>query len=494
MRVFYFLFVFHLIGTEVIAQCNPPSSDTCLQAYVFCSLDDFNNYKCKNNSEINESGCTPLCPEGGLTNNVSWWAFVTEGGQACISISVSNCSITGTGVQMGIWGDCDCNESIACQMACNSSAQYKICAAFDPCKTYYLFVDGCSGDVCDFTISTTSGKRPKLDSDFTLIGRETVCLGEAKLPYYIPTGNSTCLPNFNWFLDGKSLDSKNDTVYLSFPQEGIFNLCTEAALGYSIHGYCEVSSQKCKQILVTRERSLTYKDSNERIICTQIGKANIYNWFGLSIDTNGTYSQSFFKNCLRIDSIITVRFEKEFKNKLCPIGVSISKVNETFNYALDSFLSPEFQHKWTVMNGTILNSNPSSLNSVDVIWDFIPMQSGDYIGVICHSLIGACVNKEECCAFVQVKYSVGVDELNSESLILSPTLTQGVFFISGINNGEKVSIKIFNLKGILMFNQIQNSSSDNYILDLSTENLMKGIYLVEIRTATKMVTKKLIMP
>ncbi|MBK9718599.1 MAG: hypothetical protein IPO85_14020 [Saprospiraceae bacterium] len=37
---------------------------------------------------------------------------------------------------------------------CNGPGQFGITANLISCKTYYLFVDGCSEDVCDFTITT----------------------------------------------------------------------------------------------------------------------------------------------------------------------------------------------------------------------------------------------------------------------------------------------------------------------------------------------------
>jgi len=151
------------IESGLLGQCVPPATDECSAANVLCSLDEVNGYSCQNTSDIHSDlypcGANLLCPSAGgayVPHNTSWWAFVTTGGNVTITITFSNCS--GAGVQMGLWGDCSCGEEVACNPFCNGGGSFTITAYLTPCKTYYLFVDGCSGDVCQFTL-TTSGAR-----------------------------------------------------------------------------------------------------------------------------------------------------------------------------------------------------------------------------------------------------------------------------------------------------------------------------------------------
>ncbi|MBL0237586.1 MAG: hypothetical protein IPQ02_13490 [Saprospiraceae bacterium] len=65
---------------NTLAQCIPASADICKNANVLCSLDELNGYSCSNPAYSNPTGCTPLCPRGGASQNNAWWAFVTEGG------------------------------------------------------------------------------------------------------------------------------------------------------------------------------------------------------------------------------------------------------------------------------------------------------------------------------------------------------------------------------------------------------------------------------
>ena len=140
---------------QLLAQCTPPSADICQDANVLCSLDEVNGYSCSNPTYSNPTGCNPLCPPGGGSQNTAWWAFVCDGGNVTITITFQNCSVNGQRVQIGIWGDCDCAESVACYRNCFGPGQFTLTASLTACKTYYLFVDGCSGDVCDFTITTS---------------------------------------------------------------------------------------------------------------------------------------------------------------------------------------------------------------------------------------------------------------------------------------------------------------------------------------------------
>ncbi|MCC6815842.1 MAG: hypothetical protein IT267_05480, partial [Saprospiraceae bacterium] len=166
-------------------QCTPPSADNCEDAYVFCSLDELNGYSCVNTASTNPSGCSPLCPTGGVASNTSWWAFVTEGGTVCLTITFSNCTVNGTGVQFGIWGDCNCSESIFCDPSCTGPGIRTACGKFEPCKTYYLFVDGCSDNVCNFTINTPGGTLQTLPPMDNLTGPTTLCKGACNVRYSI---------------------------------------------------------------------------------------------------------------------------------------------------------------------------------------------------------------------------------------------------------------------------------------------------------------------
>lgn len=113
-------------------------SEECNQVNVLCSLDELNGYACNNTSTV-PSHCGPLCSQGGIGENTSWWGFVTEGGNVTMTLTIGSCN-TGQGLQFGIWGDCLCEEEIVCRSnPCSiPNSVNTVSANLQPCKTYYF--------------------------------------------------------------------------------------------------------------------------------------------------------------------------------------------------------------------------------------------------------------------------------------------------------------------------------------------------------------------
>ncbi len=98
----------------------------------------------------NPTGATPLCPSGGGAHNTSWMAFYSWGGTYHFQIEFDKCTVNGTGVQFGVWGGCDFTESVFCDPSCTGPGKKEFDATLKAGKIYYLFFDGCTGDVCDY--------------------------------------------------------------------------------------------------------------------------------------------------------------------------------------------------------------------------------------------------------------------------------------------------------------------------------------------------------
>ncbi len=302
--LFFFLVTFSFsIFNQVYSQCTPASADNCEDANVLCSLDEVNGYTCMNTDYSNPTGCSPLCPNGGGAHNTSWWAFVTGGGSVCITITFNNCSVNGTGVQFGVWGDCDCGVSVFCDPSCSGPGTKVACGNLDACKTYYLFVDGCTGDVCDFTITTSGGSAPMLPPLGTLTGPTTVCKGACNVKYMIDlVGGGGCEPTWEWTLDGVTLDEMSKMISLDFPDEGSFTLCVTAIIGNPQSGsICDQEGPKCITIKVIQEKE---RKGIPRYVCAEDVP---YTWHSNVISSSGEYREMFkTKDCCEYDSIVQV--------------------------------------------------------------------------------------------------------------------------------------------------------------------------------------------
>ncbi len=294
-----FLIFISILASKLNAQCTPPVAEYCDSADVLCSLSEINGYCCANIEYYNPTGCSPLCPSGGGPHNTGWWAFVTQGGPVSISININNCSVNNQGLQMGIWGDCSCNESIICNPACNGPGSYTLSGNLMPCKIYYLFVDGCNGDVCEFCLTTSGGHTPMLPPLGYPKGPKEVCVGACNIKYNVDIVGP-CKPVYEWTLDGDEVGNGTREITLDFPQEGDLILCVTAYIGNPKSGsICDQEGPWCITVKVRPE--------SDRIGPTwYLCREDVpFTWHGIVVDSAGEYRQRFtdMRTCCTYDSI-----------------------------------------------------------------------------------------------------------------------------------------------------------------------------------------------
>ncbi len=307
---------YHFIGLLLIlslldlkSQCTPPRADICDDAAVLCGLSAMNGYMCKNADYPNTQGPPSLCPGWGPPTNIGWWAFVTTGGNVCITVTYNNCTFPppgGTnGIQLGIYEDCSFGNLIICDATCPGAMGTKqICGNLAACKPYYFFVDGCNGDVCDFKLTTTGGASPTLDP----IGKINndadqkieVCKGACKYNFNVKAQKAGCEATYKWTLDGNDLGVNSNKISLDWPDEGSFILCAEAIIGTK-NSICDKAGPECATIIV---KKLDDKKGGPYNICPEKVP---FNWHGEIIDMSGSYRKEFRDaNCCYFDSVVDV--------------------------------------------------------------------------------------------------------------------------------------------------------------------------------------------
>jgi hypothetical protein len=301
-----FLFAFTPF-IKIAAQCSPPMGEICEESSVLCSLDQLNGYSCSNSSSI--LGCNPLCSQGGVASNTGWWGFVTQGGNATVTLTIGTC-LFNQGLQFGIWGDCVCGEEIACKsVPCEPPGSiYTMVGNFQPCKLYYLWVDGCSGDICDFTITTSGGGTPSL-SPLGLINNEPtkiigpICEGICEYQFYVNGQPGNCIPFYVWTLNGQEVGVNDNDIKLDFPDQGDFQLCVTAYIGNPKSG--SVCSQTSPQCATVKIRSLPDRIGIPRVLCFEQTQPDGYEWHTQRIYSSGTYRENFYlPNCCTYDSVV----------------------------------------------------------------------------------------------------------------------------------------------------------------------------------------------
>ena len=110
----------------------------------------------------------PLCGDAGnQPNNMSWFAFVASSPYIVMEIDLEDCSI-GQGVQVGIYDSCNFDFCPMWTGGCNNTGGDFSGQGFNIGQTYYMFVDGCNGDDCLYTVRIIEGLQqlglPEIDA------------------------------------------------------------------------------------------------------------------------------------------------------------------------------------------------------------------------------------------------------------------------------------------------------------------------------------------
>ncbi len=184
------------------AQCsNPNGSDypappgpTSCEAVSFCN-GEINGY-CGQLSTTNVTWPGSLCNGNGVPNNMEWLAFVAAYTTITITVNPFNCpGVPGgfQGIQAGIYDDCESGPGAvvpgACQTACSTGPINLTSNNFIVGNVYYLFIDGCSGDMCEYSIDVTpfdATALPDLINPSVITGPLSICAGASGITYSIP--------------------------------------------------------------------------------------------------------------------------------------------------------------------------------------------------------------------------------------------------------------------------------------------------------------------
>jgi gliding motility-associated-like protein len=94
-------------------------------------------------------------------NNNSWIVFTAADSNASLNVQVSNCYVgnyPSGGLQMQLFSGTNCSNFIPVSSFMESSSNFTLNASnLIPGNKYYLMVDGYAGDVCNYSITASSG-------------------------------------------------------------------------------------------------------------------------------------------------------------------------------------------------------------------------------------------------------------------------------------------------------------------------------------------------
>ncbi len=267
MRNFYLLTVFFLfiLMNLVSGQCPPPGfpnpGDSCPDAPVLCENIDGYCATVNNNNNVQNF---PGCPSNVL-NNDEWFAFFAGTTTIEIEITPSNCQNGGNmGLQGGIYGGC-INNIMDVQCPCEEDPFSLFSSNFVIGEIYWLVIDGCAGNVCDYTVAVLQGSTVPFppDDPGPITGPVEACVDESDDYSILPPNGAT---EYTWTLDpslGTISGGDDEDITINWGSAaGTTQLCVQVANG------CEINPNlSCITIEVHPEPTATMSGGGE--ICEE---------------------------------------------------------------------------------------------------------------------------------------------------------------------------------------------------------------------------------
>ncbi|MBL7810213.1 MAG: hypothetical protein JNN28_20495, partial [Saprospiraceae bacterium] len=235
LSAFFMLICGHIYG-QVNPPCPtppPPGAENCQASCVYC---DFDGYMGINNGT--PSGGNTVCGQIAIHND-QWFGFTAGSTTIEITILTSNCQ-NGDGLQAAFFDDCSDPDAIVCNPGSGGGGGQPLVLNYDGFtegETYFLMLDGWSGDICDFEIDISQGSitPPPPDPASQPQGPTVVCPG-ATAVYTIP--DAFAAGSYLWTAPGGSsingqgaslnVDApEGTTVTITFGNSG-GNVCVQA--------------------------------------------------------------------------------------------------------------------------------------------------------------------------------------------------------------------------------------------------------------------------
>ncbi len=307
-RIAELVFCLAVSSVQLNGQCNPALAQTCSSVPLLCSLDELNGLSCSNAGTL-PSSCSPICSQGGAAENTAWWGFTGNGNNVSITLNAGSCA-NSQGLEFGVLLNCKCASSVACKSnpCVPPGGSATLTFNTQQCAKYYLWVDGCNADICDFTIQTAGGALPPL-TPLGFINNDPgrvfeICKGYCSYHFFVQNQNDGCYINYRWTIDGVPTGDIERNLYLDLPKEGDFQLCVTQQLMNpgDVTMVCNEQGPQCATIKV---RSLADRFGAPRTLCWETANPKPFKWFNQFVTTSGEYRAHVSDNhCCEFDSIV----------------------------------------------------------------------------------------------------------------------------------------------------------------------------------------------
>ena len=304
VKIEYIDFCFVVNDCTVINPLANMSCDQVSTSEIICDINILGSF-CNTMPTTISGGNqpSPLC--AGATDpahNISWFGFVAFGGNYNISINPTGCTGEGgigiAGIQVGLYSDCSFSESIFCSEACSLSPIDIPSSDLIEGQVYYLFIDGCGGDVCTYEIDIIGIPiLPNMEPENVCVNNNGIvecdstdyCIGG---DIFIEATGLGIDGNFNWtittiaggpYSGNTSPTTENENLQIEFANEGRYEVCIN-----SVNNGCQSwTGNKCTIVKITNTIPFVGNEMfDDQFVC--IGDENNFDISNIStFDPNG---------------------------------------------------------------------------------------------------------------------------------------------------------------------------------------------------------------
>jgi len=278
-KLFYYI-IFSLISINLYTQQPAPCgavaamTSTCLEACAICDIDGFTG---RNDLSSQGQGFQEFCTTE--FNLMSYIAFIAGTENLTIDVTVTNCGPPFLGLEIGLFESFDCQTFVPVSQ-CDTDVQPNTTVTFTNTtplvvgQHYYLVMDGSDGTICDWTFDVISGSTAvnTLSTSGVISGNEQTC---PDFPTTYSTTGDVGAALFFWTIDGVRQPGMTQSIDLSFPADGTYEVCVTAA------NVCDEAQPTCTTVEVVTPLVLNLVET----ICDN----DCYSVAGQTICESGTY-------------------------------------------------------------------------------------------------------------------------------------------------------------------------------------------------------------
>lgn len=224
-----FLLTFNVSAQPEPCTDPPTMTSFCEDACIICDIDGF-----EGRHESTTQGAAPSDFCTIVQHNIQWIGFIAGSENLEINLAVSNC-VQGPGLEIGIYEGINCENyqqvsqcwGAQTAVAEGTSKNFSNTVPLVIGQYYYLVMDGAFGDNCDwkFTVVSGSTQVAPLNTSGSILGDETVC---PNLPFTYQVNAPSGATEFDWTVNGNSINTTADSIEYTFPNDGNYTVCVTA--------------------------------------------------------------------------------------------------------------------------------------------------------------------------------------------------------------------------------------------------------------------------